>query len=413
MSSIPSPSSSQGSHFETAPTNESESDVTDLTDKIMSRYEERLGQMVSLESGYETGLTATTLRKVIAEGLQLPIKGHSLINLDGKDLQAHRISQQHLEIVDLKNRTVLGRGSYGIVFNIFSFTQGRPIAVKVLMQYHLSDSQFSELMEKQERRQDILKLLHKDKIKEGIVLPAHVVRVFLSDVKAVGTLQNRAVGSLLSEDVIDILATLSLSKRMKLCCQLLEGMQALKENHVLHRDLKTANILLFEKTKEVYECRLADFDEAVLITDIRKQVNTESVSQSLIFNIAASVSESSLDNDVCRATMKQDDYTKVEQILYKKELFALSNSIVTLIIGKSFIRDEIERALMKIDQLATKINLSNEIKEDLSTLIQGIKKEDPNERFTSEVALEHAKAILQKLSTTPPENNSLIYSSGI
>jgi serine/threonine protein kinase len=398
MSSIPSPSSSQGSHFETAPTNESESDVTDLTDKIMSRYEERLGQMVSLESGYETGLTATTLRKVIAEGLQLPIKGHSLINLDGKDLQAHRISQQHLEIVDLKNRTVLGRGSYGIVFNIFSFTQGRPIAVKVLMQYHLSDSQFSELMEKQERRQDILKLLHKDKIKEGIVLPEHVVTVFLSDVKAVGTLQNRAIGSLFSMYVLDIVKTLPLSQRMQFCRQLFEGMRVLKENHLLHKDIKAANILLFEVTKGVYECRLGDFDEAVLITDIKKQVNTATVRESLLFN-SSLLAESRLDDHACREAVKSDDYSKVEQLLYKKEIYALSTIIVTLITGE----EEVERASEEIDQLTAKINLPLEIKEDLNSLIQGISKENPDERFTAEVALEHTKAILQKLN-----KNSLV-----
>jgi serine/threonine protein kinase len=266
------------------------------------------------------------------------------------------------------------------------------------MQYHLSDSQFSELMEKQERRQDILKLLHKDKIKEGIVLPEHVVTVFLSDVKAVGTLQNRAIGSLFSMYVLDIVKTLPLSQRMQFCRQLFEGMRVLKENHLLHKDIKAANILLFEVTKGVYECRLGDFDEAVLITDIKKQVNTATVRESLLFN-SSLLAESRLDDHACREAVKSDDYSKVEQLLYKKEIYALSTIIVTLITGE----EEVERASEEIDQLTAKINLPLEIKEDLNSLIQGISKENPDERFTAEVALEHTKAILQKLN-----KNSLV-----
>ncbi len=267
----------------------------------------------------------------------------------------------------------------------------------------LNEEEAAQVLEALDAREGLLRKLHSNGIKDGIVLPAHAVRVIISGPEdketksGFGMLQHLAYGSL--NPRIHYLSDKPLSTRLQLAHQLLNGLKTMKDNHVIHKDIKLENVFIFEKAENEIECRLADFDEAMVVTDPESQfgvrtsedgsmIESESMGSSFVYHPPE-------DGAAYREAGERGDYVGAEAIVYQSELYAMSNSILSIILA-DFIGDD-EPEAEQVRKIAKNFNLSDELTNDLINFATDIRKINPLERITVEQAIERIRVILSKM----------------
>ncbi|KAG8868866.1 hypothetical protein FRC20_002678 [Serendipita sp. 405] len=154
----------------------------------------------------------------------------------------------------------IGRGQFGAVYRALNLNTGQMVAVKRISLQGLSEDEISSLM----KEVDVLKRLsHPSIVKyEGMVRSTDTLSIVLEYV------ENGSLGQLLK-------AFGKLNERLvaSYVTKILEGLDYLHKSHVVHCDLKAANIL----TTKNGNVKLSDFGvslnlNAKVIEDIRKDV---------------------------------------------------------------------------------------------------------------------------------------------
>lgn len=335
---------------------------------ILNRYEERLGQMVSKESGHIIPFKKDQLIRIIRQALTVPLGGHTLSAMDPpgsasasiKKLQMHQVSHGAVEIfdeVDIDRTKVLGKGASATIYEVYSVSRAHFMALRMneaaMMTIQVAESErplvrqaFRSYLETQQAK---LELIHRNGIVEGIILPGHLVEVYISAgsgsatqkiaTQALGVLQDRAIGNLFQMTKAGKLNDLSYKEKLQHCWNLLRGLEKLHENHIFHRDINASNILVFQKSDKSLSFKLGDFDDAVLVRDVnhlKKEVDLTQPSSpdnptSFMVNVPSTPT-----------SQTQTDLNSLEKILQKDMLYTMGKVLVFFLTGneEAFKMDE-------------------------------------------------------------------------
>ena len=153
---------------------------------------------------------------------------------------------------------MLGEGAYGQVFKALNLRDGGFLAVKIMKipNYNPNDKKSLQIMSKLEKEITLLKnLKHKNIVQyyDSCIVNESEVNIFMEFMSG-GSIQSMCK----QFDQLDESVIRNFTK------QLLEGLDFLHQNHVIHADLKGANIL-YDGKKNV---KLSDFGAARYIENL-------------------------------------------------------------------------------------------------------------------------------------------------
>jgi serine/threonine protein kinase len=153
-----------------------------------------------------------------------------------------------------KIESVLGVGGMGHVYRAIGPT-GEPVALKLVKADLARDHVFRRRFDREAR------------IAQTVTHP-HVVPVLdQGEHEGIPYLAQRFVGNGTFEDAIKKTGTVDLATAVHVCRQVADGLEALHENGLIHRDVKPANILLdHEGTAYITDFGLAKDSQGSLLT---------------------------------------------------------------------------------------------------------------------------------------------------
>ena len=148
--------------------------------------------------------------------------------------------------------------------------------------------------------------------------------------------------------------------------QLNNTFKRMKENNIIHRDLKLENILIKYIDKEKYIIKLSDYGCSKRLISLSRNCNT--YSGTLLY--------------------MSPEILKGEEYNYKCDLWSIGIIIYRLIYGKSpYIGDKDIALINKIDKLGNKIiKIENEV---LNNLVKRLLEKDPKKRINWEEYFKH------------------------
>ena len=172
-----------------------------------------------------------------------------------------RFSELDMSLLDAK-KELIGRGQYGLVYA--GRYNHRPVALK---EFQALGQQSDEVLRKIKREAAIMTLLrHKNIISfEGFSLHSGLIAMELAHCSLFNILHNKEkYAAAAAFDAAAVSDTLS---NLTLCADIANGVRYLHFHHIQHRDLKTANILIFRDSERPNSmtAKISDFGIASIV----------------------------------------------------------------------------------------------------------------------------------------------------
>lgn len=255
--------------------------------KPLAKYEEdkKTKELISKKDGSHTGLTRETLLKVLiaASDTQIDPSLSSLISVNKEKYEVIRTDQGKVHVLDSKSISILGKGGYGIAYQVMNLTSGKMEVIKKARLEHENLAHSSLELFQNRAKDDLineynsLKKIHSNdalglEIKERIQnCPRCFTIISGGGTEALGILERKHLQDANQAIKGDgLIAKLAPEKRRKFLIKeaalLTKAIKFFKDTHLVHSDIKDKNMYVdIDKNGELI-LKLGDFGGARFVT---------------------------------------------------------------------------------------------------------------------------------------------------